>query len=170
MPLLGAVAGVIALSLAGSCAKQRQSQAGEHAGPATARTGAVAAPTFEVEYRQISKFPTCLGNRRIKVDADAGVYLAVNATECPRGERWSAPYPATPARTLSDAERQHLLDVIRESGFLELAARYANDDRDDGYVEEIDVTIAGTRHSVVVDNVDQPPFMKVRRALVSAAN
>src|SRR5262249_6972299 len=104
-----------------------------------------------------------------KVDREARVYAAVNTAECPRGERWSAPYPAAPARTLSDGERKQLLDLIQSSGFLDLAPRYPSD-RDDGSVEEIEVTVAGRHHSVAVEQVDQPGFTKVRQALVSAAN
>jgi hypothetical protein len=151
----GAVAGAVVLSLVGGCAQPKDKDSG--------------APFFEVEYRQISKLPTCLGNRRIKVDREARVYTATNATECPPGERWSTPYPDSPTRTLSPAERKDLLNLIRESNFLDLAPRYGND-RDDGYQEEIDVDLAGKRHSVIVEQIDQPAFAKVRKALTSAAN
>jgi hypothetical protein len=148
------VPGALVLSVIGPCARPDDDRA--------------APPEFEVEYRQVSKLPTCVGNRRIKVNRDARVYAAVNTTECPRGEQWSAPYPASPARTLSDAERRHLLGLIQSSGFLELAPRYPGD-RDDGFREEIEVTVADRHQSVVVEQRDPPAFTRVRQALLGAA-
>ena len=138
--------------------------------PAPPPPVADAAPTpFQVEYRQISKFPTCRNNRRIKIDERGNVFSAVNQTECARGKRWSTPYPAQPVRTLDLAARQRIADAIRDSGFFDLKPRYARDDRDDGYLEEIDATLGGKRHSVVVDNTDEPHFRRVRQALIRAA-
>lgn len=171
---------LVALALA-SCARHPQEHTSSKADPphaagdagaaaGDAAPGAAAVLGFEAEFRQISKFPTCLSNRRIRVDARGNVFSAVNQTECDRGQVWSTPYPSAPVYTLSDAERRRLLDTIRQSGFLDLAPRYANPDYDDGSIQEIDVTMGPTTHSVVMDNTDAPAFEAVRRALISVAS
>jgi hypothetical protein len=125
-------------------------------------------PPFEVEFRQISKFPTCLSNRRIRVDRGGGVFAAVNQTECPEGSDWSTPYPSEPQRRLDERARHRLWETIQTSGFLALPSRQ-DAKAEDGTVQEIDVIAAGKTHSVSMDNTDDPAFAAVRSALTDIA-
>ena len=186
----GALAAILTVALATGCAKQSQEPAGSSTGnpppsqkndatenaagsattrpPPTSDGGTTASvPEFAVEFRQISKFPTCLSNRRIKVDVHGNVFGAVNESECPRDQRWSTPYPSAPSATLTGEQRGRLFEVIRSSGFLDLDPRYVDEAYEDGSIQEIDVTIAGKTHSVVMDNTNNPAFEKVRRALMT---
>jgi hypothetical protein len=156
------------LALACSSPRQPAAEGGDAPAPQPGARPAAAAP-FEVELRTISKHPTCMGNRRIKVDARGNVFHAVNQTECAEGQAWSTPYPATPVRTLSTDDQQRLLAVIRQSGFLALQPSYQAD-VDDGSIQEIDATVDGRTHSVRLDNTDQPAFAQVRQALIDAAD
>lgn len=180
-PAMRAIAAVaLAVSALASCARHPQEHTSNNADPppapgdaparGAAPPGAAVVLAFEVEFRQISKFPTCLSNRRIRVDPRGNVFSAVNQTECDQGQVWSTPYPSAPARTLSDAERRDLLATIRQSGFLDLTPRHVNPDYEDGSIQEIDVIIGPDKHSVVMDNTDKPAFAAVRRALMSVVN
>jgi hypothetical protein len=139
---------------------------GTNAPPAPGAT-APAATTFTAEYRFISKFPTCLGNRRVKIDINGNVFAATNQTECDKGQAWSTPYPNHPVRTLGGPERQRIAAAIRSSGFLGLSSN--SGEVDDGAIEEIDVSVDGVPHTVRMDNATAPAFQQVRQALLGAA-
>jgi hypothetical protein len=142
--------------------------ASETSAPPAPSATTPAATTFSAEYRLISKFPTCLGNRRVKIDIQGNVFAATNQTECDKGQVWSTPYPNRPVRTLGDPERQRITVAIRSSGFLGLASR--SEEVDDGAIEEIDATIDGVTHTVRMDNAIAPAFQQVRQALLGAAD
>ena len=157
---------IAAIALA-ACTRQRPPGEGLAPGSATPTptpTPTPAPASFTAEYRQVSKQPTCLSNRRIKIDARGDVFAAVNQAECARGQAWSTPYPAQPTRTLTDAERAQLAGVIRHSGFWALSSQAA--EVDDGTIEELDVALDGATHSVRMDNATAPAFQQVRQALL----
>jgi hypothetical protein len=129
---------------------------------------APAATAFTAEYRFISKFPTCRGNRRVKIDIHGNVFAATNQTECDKGQAWSTPYPDHPVRTLGDPERQRIVAVIRSSGFLGLSSN--SGEVDDGATEEIDASVDGVTHAVRMDNATAPAFQRVRQAILGAAD
>jgi hypothetical protein len=156
----------LAAGLACSSPKQQPATGGD----AVAAAPAAPAAGLEIEYRQISKFPTCLGNRRIKIDAEGNVFTAVNQRECASGSKWSDPYPAQPVRTLTPAARDQLAALVRDSGFLALQPRHEDPGVDDGSIQEIDAVIDGKAHAVSLDNTEQPAFARVRQALIDAAN
>ncbi|HEX2569031.1 MAG TPA: hypothetical protein VH877_05675 [Polyangia bacterium] len=81
-----------------------------------------AAEPFRIEFRSISQFPTCRGNRRVKVEPDGKVYTAFNKADCPRGSDWSTPYPSEPAQVLSQRELDRLIELVQTSGFWNLPA------------------------------------------------
>lgn len=125
----------------------------------------------EIEYRSMTRFPTCRGNERVRIDREGRVFKASNLTECPPGERFSTPYPAQPGRVLSAAERRRLAALVRRSGFFDLPSHYSDPKRatTDGRVEEIEVTLGPRHHIVAMENTTLPAFSEVRQAVLDAA-
>ncbi len=125
---------------------------------------------LQVEYRLVSLSPTCVGNHRLRVDADGGVYHAVNQESCPdRATPWSAPYPTAPSRTLDAAQRSRLVRLVR-GGFFDLQPSYANSLASGGFYEEIELSLGARRHRVQVRNTERPAaFDALRRALLDLA-
>lgn len=124
---------------------------------------------FSVEYRSVTRHPTCLGNHRVKVDAQGRVFQARNDKECTeKGQRWSAPYPAQPARTLSAGELAALAQRVRRAGFFELPAQITDPRKatTGGRVEEIEVQDGERRHQVSADNKSLPAFDEVRQLVL----
>ena len=144
--------------------------AGCHAVPASAQ--AASAP-MDIEYRMITRFPTCRGNERTRVDAVGRVWKAQNLTDCAPGEKWSTPYPAAPLRTLSPRQRARLEETVEKEKFFELAPRHTDPNKvtSDGYVEEIEVNQGGRRHQVAAENGYMPAaFRKLRQLLIDAGS
>jgi hypothetical protein len=140
--------------------------------PADAATDAgLAFQPFEIEYRSISKHPTCRGNTRIRVDGRGAVYRATNTRDCEPGARWSEPYPAQPIRTLDERALERLARLVLTSGLLDLPAHSTDPKKvtQDGSKQEIEVTLGGKTHLVSIDNVDPAPFAAVRQALIDAS-
>ena len=139
--------------------------------PATpASAPAVAAVDVTFELRVISKFPTCRGNSRLKLDGSGRLFRTANRTDCRKGESWSTPYPGRPVRTVSRARRAALGQLIRHSGFLDLPARVvpagpAGGATSDGALEEIEVRIDGHSHLVTCEGPAPPAFRSVRAAI-----
>lgn len=123
--------------------------------------------SFWVEYRFVTRFPTCLNNRRIRVHKGGKLYQARNTTDCVRrGQRWSTPYPKQPLQVLSEGELRDLIEEIRGSGFFGLKPRYERQVMD-GYLEEIEVHLRGRKHTVTVINTTRPDaFQEVRDELM----
>ena len=97
-------------------------------------------PAFSLEYRMMSRFPTCLGNHRIRIDSSGAVYSVTNRSECPPGEQWSAPYPADPVRRLSRPERAALWREVEASGVMAMPDSTDSGVGTDGVIEEIEIT------------------------------
>jgi hypothetical protein len=159
---------LLALAVVGCQKPSPRARDAAHEEPAAAAPPALR--PFEIEYRSISRFPTCLSNTRTRIDREGKVYTATNRTECAPGEAWSAPYPATPVRVLSAAQLDDLAGRVRDSGLLDLPA----DNRDpkraptDGRVQEIELVLGTRAHKVVIHDVAPAAFDKVHRLLVDA--
>lgn len=153
---------LIILVLAGDLSCSRHSRGGGAADPEE---------VVEIEYRSISRFPTCRGNERIHIDRDGKVFKATNLTDCAPGEHFSTPYPAQPGRTLDTKERAGLVRAIRSSGFFNLPTHYSSPSKaaTDGFIEEIEVTLGTPRHTVVMENATMPAFAQVKQRIIDAA-
>ncbi|MBS0513215.1 MAG: hypothetical protein JSR42_18790 [Proteobacteria bacterium] len=105
------------------------------------------------------------GNHRIRLDGEGALFVDVVTRDCPRGTPWSGDWPDVPLRQLSAAECDELAGIIRDSGFLELAAEWFQAGRD-GYREEIEVTLGPRTHKVTVERAPPPAaFIRVRSAV-----
>lgn len=124
---------------------------------------------FFIEYRAVTRHPTCLGNQRVKIDAQGRVFQSRNDKECTeKGQRFSAPYPAQPARTLSAGELAGLARRGRRAGFFDLPAQITDPKKSTtgGQVQEIEVQDGGRRHQVSADNKTLPAFEEVRQLIL----
>ena len=125
-------------------------------------------PGFSVEYRLVSRMPTCRGNRRVHIDSAGAVRTAKNVVDCAPGESWSTPYPAQPARTL-DAESLAALErEIESSGVLGDVASADSTTVSDGAFEEIEITRGADRRTIRVLNPRAGPFVRARAAILRA--
>jgi hypothetical protein len=132
-------------------------------------SAAAARRRLRAEYRYIQAM-TCKGNRRVRIDPDGRVFADVATRDCVEGADWNGPWPAEPVRTLSEAELARLRRELDTSGFFELPARIEVEAQD-GYRDEIDLSIGPRSHSVVVQHAPAPPaFVRVRAALLAAAD
>jgi hypothetical protein len=147
-----------------SCTNQRDNPQPPKPEPA----GVAAAPVFSVEFRRITKHPTCLGNERVKVDDHGAVFTATNQADCAAGNAWSTPYPAAPRYRLSAAERDQLGRLIQSSGAMTLPALSTDPAKatSDGYREELDIVLDGRHAVVAVEDTQVAAFSRVRQALI----
>jgi hypothetical protein len=122
-----------------------------------------------VEYRFLTRMPTCKGNRRVRIDPDGSVYAATNVAECQPGESWSAPFPAVAARKLTTSDRAELAREIDASGLLAMAEVTDQGVVADGVVEEIEIVRGDERRTIRVVNVTPAPFLRARAAILRAA-
>jgi len=175
---------VIGLVVAG-CSRSRAD--GGHEGPATVPprpadasasagagggSAAKAATPFTIEFRSITKFPTCRGNQRIKVDDQGGLYQMTNDADCPAGSAWTKPYPTQPGYQLSDDERARLGTLIETSGVLDLPPVSTDPKKapTDGHREELEIDFGGRHVVVAVEHTDVAAFSRVRQALIDLAS
>jgi hypothetical protein len=130
-----------------------------------------AAAPFSIEYRRITRHPTCRGNQRIKVDAHGAVFTAVNQADCAPGTAWSTPYPASPSTQLPPAERDQLARLIRSSGAMDLPALSTDPTKAamDGFRDELEIDLGGRHVVVAVEQTEVAGFSQVRQALVDLA-
>src|SRR5438477_367705 len=144
-----------------SCTNQRGDSPRESPRPEPA--GVAAAPVFSVEFRRITRHPTCLGNERIKVDDHGAVFTATNQAECASGTVWSTPYPAAPRYRLTSAERDQLGHLIQTSGAMSLPPLSTDPNRatTDGYREELDIVLDGRHAAVAVESTEVAAFSRV---------
>lgn len=157
---------VLAALLVVACTTQRSDGPRDRPSPEPASTAA--APVFSVEFRRITKHPTCLGNERIKVDDQGAVFTATNQTECAPGTAWSTPYPASPRTRLTSVERNQLGQLLQTSGAMGLPALSTDPNKatTGGYREELDIALGGQRAVVAVEGTEVAAFSKVRQALI----
>ena len=124
---------------------------------------------FSVEYRLVTRMPTCLGNHRVRIAASGEVYSATNATDCPAGERWSTPFPSDPARRLGGSELGALRHDIEATGVLAMADSTDAGTATDGVIEEIEISRGRDRTTIKAVNVSSGPFVLARAAILRAA-
>ena len=124
---------------------------------------------FGVEYRLVTRMPTCLGNHRVRIDPAGAVYSATNATDCSSGERWSTPYPSDPARRLSAAELGALRRAIETSGVIAMPDSTDAGVTTDGVIEEIEIVRGPDRVTIKAVNGSSGPFASARAAILRAA-
>lgn len=128
---------------------------------------------LRVEYRQITHFPTCRGNRRILIEPDGRVFTSRNTSDCPPGTHFSTPYPIRPVRVVAASRMQSLRDLVERADFAALAAAPApaKAAATDGYLEEIEVQEDGRRVQIDCEGsaAPQPAFARVRDAVQAFA-
>lgn len=118
---------------------------------------------FELEYREISLFPTCIGNRRIRIEPDGRVREMCNVRECEPGEDWSAAWREV--RKLTAPQLDRLIEMIEKGGLLSLPSSIINEVAVDGVREEIDVQLGERHHTVAVQNSTHPVFSRLQKEL-----
>lgn len=121
--------------------------------------------TMELEYRQIGRGISCIGNWRVKVTADGTLLHARNTEDCDRGEVWSA--PLEPLRQLSESERAALWRLVEAEGILALDAHITDPKRatSDGSMEQVVVVHEGQEHAVEVVDTRVPAIDRLRSHL-----
>jgi hypothetical protein len=125
---------------------------------------------FAVEYRSLSRLPTCRGNHRVRVDSSGAVYSQTNVVDCAAGESWDAPLPPMLRRLTSD-ERLELERAIDASEVARMAPVTDDGLSMDGTVEEIDIRRDGMQRTIrVVNGAPAPvPFARARSVILRAA-
>lgn len=119
---------------------------------------------LRVEFRHVQAL-SARGNHRIRLDPDGALFVDVVTRDCPRGIHWSGEWPTVPARRLTAAEIDGLVQTIVRSGFFELPGEIVQPGRD-GFREELDVSVGDRSHSVAIERVAPlPSFRQVRAAL-----
>lgn len=114
---------------------------------------------YLIEYRKIGLLATCIGNERIRVDRDGGLYYSRNRHECKPGELWSDGWKQV--GRLDSAAVRKLVQDIRDSGVLALPPSVIDDEFEGGKREELMLMIETVTHQYVVQNTDIPAFKKV---------
>ena len=120
-------------------------------------------PLMTVEYRNIGRFPTCVGNERIRITGDGEVSHSRNTVECEAGIVWSAPWRT--AGRLDAAAMARLAQQIVDTGVLELDRESIDETAQDGKREELDIMIGTGEYCFVAENTDPPPFRAVVKLL-----
>lgn len=92
----------------------------------------------------------------ISSDSAAGKHVKSN-------ESWSAAWQCAPS--LSDRDRNQLIQLIRNEGFLTLPTAIVNEMAVDGFCEEIEVVLDEVRHQVKIQNINSEVFAKVKQAI-----
>ena len=116
-----------------------------------------------IEYCKIGLLATTIGNERIRVDSDGGLYYSRNSHECMAGELWNGSWQQF--GKLDAAAVHDLLQGIRESGVLVLPPVTVDEAVEGGKREELTLQIDAVMHRYVVQNSDQPAFRKVVQLL-----
>jgi hypothetical protein len=111
-----------------------------------------------IEYRKIGLLATCIGNERIRIDADGSLHHARNRRECEPGGLWSSEWRQVGKLDAGDLEA--LLRAIRATGLLALPAEMVDEAAEGGRREELLVMIDAVAHRFVVQNSDHPAFRK----------
>jgi hypothetical protein len=122
---------------------------------------------FSIEYRKITRFPTCRGNQRVKIDTGGMLFSMTNDKDCPKGVLWNGPY-AAPVGPLLAARVDALAALVADGGFFDLPAEVGQVGHD-GYREEIEVSVGGRTHAVIRQSGSPDAFMRVRDALLGLA-
>lgn len=116
-----------------------------------------------IEYRRIGLHPTCIGNERIRLEADGRLYWAKNSRECDEGQLWSEPWHC---RGRVGAESlAAMVRVIHDSGIAHLPALISDPDVEGGKREELALCLNGVSHDHILENAIHPAFAAVVRHL-----
>ncbi len=126
---------------------------------------------MEIEFRHISHAQTCVGNWRVRVAESGEVFHARNVEHCPKGEIWSAPYPAEPSHRLSAWERWRLWRKIPVEELFTLTEHITDPARATmgGSREEVELTDGARHHQIVVENTSNEAVTAVKEALQTYA-
>ena len=116
-----------------------------------------------VEYRRIGLHPTCIGNERIRLEADGRLSYAKNTRECVEGQLWSDELHFL-GRIGADALAA-LIDTIKSSGVIDLPETMVDPSAEGGKREELDLFIDGVMHGRILENTEHPAFSAVVRHL-----
>lgn len=109
----------------------------------------------------------CRGNYRMVLHEDGKVFYQENQkdAECEPPQRFDAPLPDEPRKTLDEEKVAEIKELIRERGFFDLKRGYRQPARD-GAQEILEVQLDGKTHRVVVQFVDQPVVSAIRDAVL----
>jgi hypothetical protein len=116
-----------------------------------------------IEYRKIGLLATCIGNERIRIDTNGGLYYSRNSQECEFGELWSDGWKLL--GRMDSLAVIKLVRAIRESGLLALSPTMVDEECEGGRREELLLVIDTVDHRYLVQNVDDPSFKKAVRLL-----
>ena len=116
-----------------------------------------------IEYRKIGLLATCIGNERIRIDTDGGLYFSRNSRECLPGEIWSEDWRLV--RRLDIAAVDKLVQDIKDSGVLELPPTMVDEEYEGGRREELMVVVDTVTHRYLVQDTDHPEFKVAVRSL-----
>lgn len=112
-----------------------------------------------VEYRCISRHPTCIGNERIRLERDGRLYWAQNSRECDEGQLWSAEWQYQ--GRVGGLELQAFMRLIQETGVLNLPEHSVDPDTEGGKREELELQINGKIHRCRLENTTYPAYSAV---------
>ncbi|MBV5318505.1 MAG: hypothetical protein JZU50_11925 [Desulfobulbaceae bacterium] len=119
-----------------------------------------------IEYRKIGLLATVIGNERIRVDSDGGLYYSRNSHAHKAGELWSESWQKV--GRLDAVAVSDLLRAIRGSGVLALPPVTVDEAVEGGKREELLLLIDQSLQHYVVQNSDQPAFRKAVQLLWGA--
>lgn len=112
-----------------------------------------------VEYRCISRHPTCIGNERIRLETDGRLYWSQNSRECDEGQLWSAEWQYQ--GRVGEEALQALMHRIRETAVLNVPEKSVNSETEGGKREELELYINGKIHRYRLENTTCPAFSAV---------
>jgi len=116
-----------------------------------------------IEYRKIGLLATVIGNERIRVDPDGGLYYSRKSHAHQAGELWSERWQKV--GRLDAVALGDLLEAIRGSGVLALPPVTVEEGVEGGKREELLLRIDQAVQHYVVENSDQPAFRKTVQLL-----
>lgn len=116
-----------------------------------------------VEYSRIGLHPTCIGNERIRLEADGRLFYAKNTRECAEGQLWSDELHFQ-GRVGANALAA-LIDAVKSSGVINLPETMVDPSAEGGKREELELSIDGIMFSRILENIEHPAFSAVVRHL-----
>ena len=111
-----------------------------------------------MEYRRLGLQPTCRGNERIRVSADGRVWHSRNSRDCEPGVLWSDPW--RPIGQLGEAALESLRRRVVDTGLLDAPSVSVDESAEGGSREEIDLSLDGRDHHIVVQNRRVPAVQR----------
>ena len=108
------------------------------------------------------------GNYRVKLLDDGRVFVQENKrADLFAPERYDAPYPETPTRTLDAATMKRLRAQVESRGFFAMSPGYRGV-MDGGSMQILEIRLAGKQHRVIVDRVHHAEFEALRDDILRA--